>query len=109
MAASTYAEPSPVGPGGDGSAEAERRLLVVAPYTAERTGKGLFLEVRYVEQGEAPPDRLPRVMDGVVRRAGGDLGDPREIEIEGEPERFREYLASFDPALFEEDLQGEAS
>ena len=79
----------------------ERRLLFTAPYTAERTGRGLELASSLEEQGEAPPDRLPRVMDGVVRRSRDELGEAREVEIGGDPELFRELLGEFDAALFE--------
>lgn len=89
---------------GDG----ERRVLFTAPYTAERTGKGLAIEFVLNEQGEAPPDRLPRIMDGVVLRSGDELGDPREVEIAGEPERFQELMAEFDPALLEAEETGHA-
>ena len=92
---------------GDGSeseaAEEERRRLYSAPYTAERTGRALHLDVAVAEQGEAPPDRLPRVMDGVVRRSGDELGDPREIRIEGDPARYDALMDEFDPALLEEE------
>ena len=66
----------------------DRRVLTVLPYSAERTGKGLTLESSLEEHGEAPVDRLPRVMEGVVRRAESDLGEPREVEIDGDRERF---------------------
>ena len=83
----------------------ERRTLFTAPYEAERTGKGLHLEVTVREQGTAPPDRLPRVMDGVVRRSGDDLGEPREVEIECDPARFDALMEEFDTDLFQEPAQ----
>lgn len=83
----------------------DRRSLFSASYTAERTGKGLHLEHRLLEQGSAPPDRFPRVMDGVVRRSADELGDPREVTVEGDVTRFEELMAEFDGALFEEELQ----
>lgn len=70
----------------------ERRLLFTAPYTAERTGQGPVVDASLCEQGEAPPDRLPRVMDGVAKRSRDELGEPREVEIAGDPERFRRLL-----------------
>jgi hypothetical protein len=78
-----------------------RRHLFTAPYTAERTGKGLTLSWTLDEQGEAPPDRLPRVMDGVVRRAGDELGDPREVEIGGDGDRFQALLDELGTHLLE--------
>lgn len=78
-----------------------RRRLFTAPYSAERTGKGLTLEWSLVEQGEAPPDRLPRVMDGVVRRAGDELGEAREVEIGGALEHFEALLDELGRDLLE--------
>ncbi len=85
----------------DERAEERRRLLFTAPYAAERTGKGLTVEWSLVEQGEALPDRLPRVMDGVVRRAGDELGEAREVEIGGAPEHFEALLDELGRDLLE--------
>jgi hypothetical protein len=79
----------------------DRRRLLSAPYVAERTGQGLSVVNDLEEQGEAPPDRLPRVMQGVVRRAGEELGEPREVVLEGSAEAFEELMKEFDPALLE--------
>jgi hypothetical protein len=76
----------------------ERRLLFTAPYTAERTRNGPVVESSLVEEGEAPPDRFPRVMDGVARRSGEELGEPKEIEIGGDPQKFQELIEELDPA-----------
>ena len=80
--------------------DGERRLLHTAPYTAERTGQGLQLTHDLHEQGEAPPDRLPRVMSGVVHRSPEELGEPREVVVEGNPETLAELLGEFAPHLF---------
>ena len=77
----------------------ERRRLLTLAYTAERTGKGLTLEHTFHEEGDAPPELLPRVMAGVVRRAGEAYGDPREVDIEGSTERFAALVDEFDPQL----------
>jgi hypothetical protein len=79
----------------------ERRHLFTAPYAAERTGKGLTLDWSVIEQGASVPDRLPRVMDGVVRRAGDDLGEAREVEIAGDPTRFAALLDELGSHLLE--------
>ena len=79
----------------------ESRQLHSASYSAERTGVGLTVNQTILEQGDAPPDRLPRVMDGVVRRARDELGEPREVVLEGRSEVFDELMAEFDPALLE--------
>lgn len=84
--------------------EAERRILVSSPYSGERTGKGLRLDWSVEEQGEAPADRFPRVVEGVVRRAERDLGEPEELVVEGDEEVLLEALSGYpsellDPAL----------
>ena len=79
----------------------ERRRLHSAPYTAERSGQGLSVAHDLHEQGDAPPDRLPRVILGVVHRAGDELGQPRDVLLSGSPETFAELMAEFDPALLE--------
>jgi hypothetical protein len=86
------------GEGGARSAEGRdppefRRLLVTLSYRAEETGKGIQLHSRFQEEGEAPADRLPRVMRGVVRRAEAGPGDPVLVEGAGDPERLAAELA----------------
>lgn len=71
-----------------------RRDLLTARYTAELTGQGMTFESELASEGSAPPDRLPRVMDGVVRRSDLQLGEPREEKIGGDPERFQALLLS---------------
>lgn len=87
------------GEGGD-----RRRLLTLA-YHAARSGLELTVEHTFHEEGEAPPELLPRVMEGVVRRAGEGLGDPREVEIGGEPARYHALVEEFDPTLLAVDPQ----
>lgn len=77
--------------------DAERRRLHTAPYTAERTGQGLELSHGLHEQGEAPPDRLPRVMSGVVHRSPEELGEPREVVVEGSADVAAELMAELSP------------
>jgi hypothetical protein len=86
--------------------EDDRRLLFTAPYAAERTGKGLTIDWNLEEQGSAPSDRLPRVMGGVVSRAPSPLGDPREVEIAGDPERFASLLDEWGAELLEAPTPG---
>ena len=97
VAASAYGERDTATDFGYG----ERRRLHTASYTAERTGQGLQVAHELHEQGEAPADRLPRVMSGVVHRSPEELGEPREVVVEGDPEKIAELLAEFDPALLE--------
>lgn len=77
----------------------ERRRLFTLTYAAERTGRGLTVDQAFHEEGDAPPELLPRVMEGVVRRAGEAYGEPREVEIAGDPLKFDALVVEFDPAL----------
>lgn len=78
-------------------AEEDRRSVHTVTYLAERTGDGLTVTPRIEEEGEAPPDRLPRMIDGVVHRAKKDLGEPRNVRIGGEAETFEQLLDELDP------------
>jgi hypothetical protein len=71
----------------------ERRSLVTVTYVAEHSGKeGVRVETSFTREGEAPADRFPTVMRGVVMRGGEERGEPREVEIGGSAERFDELL-----------------
>lgn len=82
------------------------RRLVTALYTSQRTGRGLYLDTRLLDEGVAPPDRLPRVMEGVVRRGPEPLGSPRVVEIGGAAEAFESLMAGYPGDLFEEAVAG---
>lgn len=82
------------------------RRLVTARYAAERTGKGLFLDTRLADEGSAPSDRLPRIMEGVAARGPGPLGNPTMVVVEGGEEAWQNLLGEFDPSLFEESVVG---
>jgi hypothetical protein len=77
----------------------ERRRLVTVAYTGERTGKGLTLDQVFHEEGEAPRDFMPRIMEGVVRRAGEAYGEPRLVEIDGDAALFQALVDEFDARL----------
>jgi len=77
------------------------RRLYTASYSAERTGAGLSVVNGITEEGRAPPDRLPRVMQGVARRSEIDLGEPRVVEIAGDPTKLKALLDEFDAELLE--------
>ena len=80
----------------------ERRSLVTVSYAAEQTGRGVSVEPLYTREGEAPPDRLPGIMQGVVQRIGDPKGaEAREVEIGGSGERFEGLLEEFDEQLLE--------
>jgi hypothetical protein len=82
----------------------DRRLLVTVSYAAERTGKGLDLDVQIEEEGEAPADRLPRVMAGVVVRSGIQLGDAAEVEIGGDADALAAWFDEVDEELLDPEL-----
>lgn len=79
----------------------ERRGVVTVSYTAEHTGRGVTVEPIFTQEGEAPPDRFPSVMRGVVQRGGDERGEPREIEIGRSSVKFEELLEEFDGLLTE--------
>jgi hypothetical protein len=74
-------------------ADGDRRGVVTVSYSAEETGKGITVEPSFRREGEAPPDRFPILMRGVVQRGGEERGEPREVEIEGSMEKFDDLLA----------------
>jgi hypothetical protein len=78
----------------------ERRALYTVSYRAERTGRSLTVDPVFTPEGDAPPESLPRVMEGVVRRSG-ETEDPREVPIEGSEDSFDVLMAEFDPGLLE--------
>ncbi len=82
------------------------RRLVTARYAAQRTGKGLYLDTQLVDQGVAPADRLPRVMEGVVKRGPAPLGSPRPAEVGGSADAFAAVIGDFAGELFEEAVIG---
>jgi hypothetical protein len=79
-----------------------RRRVVTASYRAEMTGTGLSLEPLLREEGLAPTAVLPRVVSGVRTRSGLELGEPREVEVAGNPEALRELMSEFDLEMDEE-------
>jgi len=79
----------------------DRRRVLTARYTAERTGRGLTIEPEFADEGTLPPDRFRRLVAGVVRRTEEDLGDPRSVEIGGDPGRFQELVEEIEPSVSE--------
>lgn len=77
------------------TSRSDRRTLFTARYLAELTGKGVTVEIDVGEEGDAPPDRLPRVMDGVARRSDLHLGEAREVDVSGDADRFTVLLAEY--------------
>lgn len=94
----------------EGGERADRRSLWTLRYEAEpdreakpgKRAKGPPPLVRrdlLEEQGVAPAERLDRIIDGVVRRLGGEGGEAPEVrEVGGDPTRWAELLADLDPS-----------
>lgn len=76
----------------------ERRRLHTARYAAEVTGRGLEYEVDVTGEGILPLERFSRVLTGVARRAEEDLGDPRSVEVDGDPRAIEELLEELTPS-----------
>lgn len=76
----------------------ERRGVVTVTYNAEETGKGITVDTSFTREGEAPADRFPLLMRGVVLRGGEERGEPREVEIAGAEESFDQLLDEFGSA-----------
>lgn len=82
----------------------ERRRLFTASYGAERTGKGLTVEFSLSEEGAAPPDRFPPVVQGVGRRAGESEVGPRDVALGGDADGFEALLGEWARGLLDETL-----
>lgn len=77
----------------EGRPDADEREVVTVHYEV-RPGKGgpdRLLEV--VSRGWAPSERIPRMIDGVVRRLGEDNEEPRTATIEGDGEGWNRFVA----------------
>jgi len=78
---------------GEDREEEGRRLITTLAYRAEESGKGIQFEPRVREEGEAPADRIPRVISGVVRRAQTGPGDPKMLDAGGDLPRLVRALS----------------
>ncbi len=80
----------------------ERRGLMTLTYAAEHSGReGVRIDVSLTHEGEAPADRFPTVMKGVVQRGGEERGEPREVEIGGSSEKLEALLEELGAVLQE--------
>jgi hypothetical protein len=73
------------------AAEQDRRRVLTAHFRVTRNNRGQArVDERVDEHALAPLDALPRVVDGVVRRLGDEVGDaaPREVALAGAQERW---------------------
>jgi len=78
--------------------DGDQRLVHTVTYQAERTGQGLTVEAEIFEEGVAPEDRLPRMIRGVVRRTEAEMGEPRDVQIDGDPVEFQKLIEACIPA-----------
>jgi len=85
------------GTDGEETGDADRRLLHTLTYQAERTGSDLNVSAELFEEGLTPQDRVGRVIRGVVRRTEAELGDPRDVQIQGDSEEFERLVAELTP------------
>jgi hypothetical protein len=81
-----------------------RRSLFTASYAAERTGKGLTVEWSLSEEGTAPPDRLPPVVEGVLRRSGEGDHEVREVGLGGDEERLEALFEEWERGMLDPEL-----
>ncbi len=84
----------------------DSRRLVTVCYSARRTGKGLYFDAQFADEGVAPPGRLPAMMEEVAQRSPEPTGSPRQVSVGGDASTFERLLRSYAPALFEEELAG---
>jgi hypothetical protein len=77
----------------------DRHLVTTLSWKAEETGKGVTFEPRFEAEGEAPPDRIPRVIAGVLRRMDEALAVSTLVEVAGDPDVLAELAAQLGTAL----------
>lgn len=68
------------------------RTLLTVRYESEPIKGRMRREERVTEEGSAPPDRIERVIAGVMARTGADAADPILEEIRGDPARWDDLL-----------------
>lgn len=72
--------------------ETELRELHTLRYQTEIVKNKLVRTDTVTEEGRAAPERIERVIAGVLARAGDDTGEPLMFEIDGIPDRWSEVL-----------------
>jgi hypothetical protein len=70
----------------------DARRLVTWRYEAVREKKALRRTDALTEQGRAPADRIPRLIDGVLARLGDEAENPVAESIGGDPARWDVFL-----------------
>jgi hypothetical protein len=72
----------------------DRRQLVTWRYEAARERGKLRRVDTIAEQGWAPRDRIPRLIEGVLARLGETAETPLMEEVRSDPRRWSEFLRS---------------
>jgi hypothetical protein len=68
------------------------RRIVTLRYLRSREPRTAVRQDRWVEEGSCPADRVGRLVDGVVRRAGADRQPVEPFEIDGRVEAWASLL-----------------
>jgi hypothetical protein len=76
-----------------GEAPDAPRTLLTLRYRAEAVKGKMVRDESIAEEGSAPPDRIDRVVSGVLARAGEQDGEPHLERIDGREERWDDFLA----------------
>jgi hypothetical protein len=71
--------------------DTSHRTLLTVRYEADPAGGRAIRVADPTEEGSAPPDRINRVIAGVLARSSDPTGDPVLVIIEGDVERWREF------------------
>jgi hypothetical protein len=79
----------PAADAGDG---ADYRTLVTVRYEAEQVKGELRWQDRVTEEGSAPPDKIDRVIAGVLIRSGADAAEPIAEVLAGNPGQWFAFL-----------------
>lgn len=70
--------------------DAGRRRVMTAHFTVARNRRGVaHVSELFDEHGTAPDTAVPRIIQGVLRRLGEEVGaEPREVQIGGDQDRW---------------------
>jgi hypothetical protein len=72
--------------------EDDRRTLVTIRYEAEPSKGRLQRTERLDEEGRAPPERIDRIIAGVISRSAVEISEPLVVEIAGDGDRWTDLL-----------------
>ena len=82
----------------EGEEDGSQRRVVTIRYEAERTRGRLRRTDTVAEQGSAPAERIPRLIEGVLRRLRDEAAEPVTHAIGGVPDRWHAWLATLGAA-----------